>query len=99
MTAGTTVVASTHGGATEAIVDGETGLLVSERNADELASALIRALQNPELRLHMREKGQALVRDKFDVRKLAKNLEDIYDEVSDKPLSKKQLLVASSAAG
>lgn len=98
MTAGTTVVASTHGGAREAIVDGETGLLVSERNANELAAALIRALQNPGLRLHMREKGQILVREQFDVRKLAKNLEDIYDEVSEKPLPTKQVLMASSAA-
>ena len=87
MTAGTTVVASTHGGAREAIVDGETGLLVSERNADEFAAALIRALQDPELRLHMGEKGQTLVREQFDVRKLAKSLEDVYDEVSDKHLS------------
>ena len=99
MTAGTTVVSSTHGGAREAIVDGETGLLVSERNAEELAAALIRALQNPGLRLYMREKGQTLVREQFDVRKLAKNLEDVYDEVSDKPLPADQVLLASSAVG
>jgi colanic acid/amylovoran biosynthesis glycosyltransferase len=97
MTAGTTVVASTHGGAREAIVDGETGLLVSERNAEELAAALIRALQNSGLRLYMRDKGQTLVREHFDVRKLAKNLEDIYDEVSDDAMSKEQVLMSSSA--
>ena len=87
MTAGTTVGASKHAGAPEAIKDGETGLLVSERNADELAAALIRALQDPELRNHLGEKGQAIVRERFDVRKLAMSLEDIYDEVSDKDLS------------
>jgi colanic acid/amylovoran biosynthesis glycosyltransferase len=81
LTVGTTVVSSTHGGATEAVVDGETGLLVSERNAEELADALIRALQDSELRARMREKGLALVRDRFNVRKLAVGLEDIYDEV------------------
>jgi colanic acid/amylovoran biosynthesis glycosyltransferase len=98
LTVGTTVVVSTHGGAREAIVDGETGLLISERNAEELAAALIRALQNPGLRLQMREKGQILVREKFDVRNLAKNLEDIYDEVSEKNPSKKEILMASSAS-
>jgi hypothetical protein len=34
----------------------------------------------------LREKGQAAVRERFDVRKLIVNLEDIYDEVSDKYL-------------
>jgi glycosyltransferase involved in cell wall biosynthesis len=99
LTAGATVVASTHAGAREAILNGETGLLVSERNADELAYALIRALQDPGLRLHMREKGQILVRERFDVRKLAKNLEDIYDEVSERSLPREQALAAKSAAG
>ena len=99
LTACTTVVASTHAGAREAITDGETGLLVSERNADELAAALIRALQDPDLRLHMREKGRTLVREKFDVRNLAKNLEDIYDEVSNDATSKEHVLMASSAVG
>lgn len=82
LTAGTAVVASMHGGAPEVIEDGETGLLVSERNADELGVALIRVLQDAGLRLHMREKGQAAVRERFDVRKLVVNLESIYDEVS-----------------
>jgi colanic acid/amylovoran biosynthesis glycosyltransferase len=81
LTVGTTVVSTTHGGATEAVVDGETGLLVPERDADKLAAALIRALQDFELRQRMREKGLALVRDRFDVKKLAVGLEDIYDEV------------------
>jgi len=99
LTAGATVVASAHAGATEAIVDGETGLVVPERNADELAAALIRALQNPELRFYMREKGRNLVRDRFDVRKLAKNLEFVYDEVSLRRLPKEQALVATSVVG
>ena len=66
---------------------------------DELAAALIRALQDPDLRLHMREKGRTLVREKFDVRNLAKNLEDIYDEVSNDATSKEHVLMASSAVG
>jgi colanic acid/amylovoran biosynthesis glycosyltransferase len=82
MTAGTTVVASRHAGAPEAIEDGETGLLVDERDSEGLANALIRALQDSALRDRFRDFGPKLVREKFDAQRQAAMLEDIYDEAT-----------------
>jgi glycosyltransferase involved in cell wall biosynthesis len=50
MAAGAAVVASRIGGLPEAVVDGESGLLVTPKNPAELAGALDRLLADPALR-------------------------------------------------
>ena len=53
MAAGLPVVASAVGGVDELVVDGETGLLVPQADADALASALARLIGDAELRRSM----------------------------------------------
>lgn len=55
---GKPVVAYRSGGATEAVIDNETGLLVSEGNVSALADAFARLITEPELRERLGEGGK-----------------------------------------
>ena len=60
------VIGAEAGGAPDAIVRGETGLLVPPGDIEALASALLRLLQNPPLAESMGSHGQALVRERWN---------------------------------
>ncbi|MEM8599754.1 MAG: glycosyltransferase family 4 protein [Bacteroidota bacterium] len=62
---GTAVIGSTAGGIPDAIVDGETGLLVPPDDADALATALRRLLGDPALRERLGASGRARVLNRF----------------------------------
>ncbi|MCY1409772.1 D-inositol 3-phosphate glycosyltransferase [compost metagenome] len=53
-------------GLTDAIVDGETGVLVPVRDAEKLADALCKLLADPELRQRMSVRGKARAISEFD---------------------------------
>ena len=58
MAAGVPVVATRVEGVEEVIVDGVHGLLVAPENASELANALIRLIEDPQLRKHIGHAAQ-----------------------------------------
>lgn len=60
------VVASGVGGIVDVIKDGETGVLVEEKNAAALAEAVNRLLADPEERRRLAEAGYAFARSHFD---------------------------------
>jgi glycosyltransferase involved in cell wall biosynthesis len=74
------LVATRHSGIPEIIVDGKTGFLVAERDVEALADRLLSLLGNLELRKRMGEAGRKRIEEKFDLRKQAKSLEEIYGE-------------------
>lgn len=55
------VIGGRSGGVADAIIDGETGLLVEPNNIDEIADAIIRLLRDSELARRMGENGRAWV--------------------------------------
>jgi len=63
--AGLPVVAGTAGGVGEAVADGETGIIVDGRSADETAAATIRLLDNPVLARRMGTLGRQRVLSGF----------------------------------
>lgn len=65
MAAGKPVVATSVGGAPEAIAEGETGFLVDSNNDEQMAKRLIELLQNPEKARKMGEAGRKTVEEKF----------------------------------
>lgn len=65
MATGKPVVAVAHGGATEMVVDGETGLLTPPGDARALAVAIIRLLENTEERERMGAAGRERARREF----------------------------------
>ena len=55
-------------GCREAIIDGETGILVPVRDADALAQALTRLIEDPALRERMGKAGRERAIREFDIR-------------------------------
>src|SRR5881296_673934 len=78
MASGLPVFATQHGGIPEAIENGVSGVLVSERDHEELAGALLNAAQDPVFLSRIARSGAEVVRKNFDLRAQAQRLEDIY---------------------
>lgn len=65
---GRAVVTTDVPGCRDAIVPGETGLLVPVRDAAALAAAIRKLLEDPELRKRMGRAGRALAEREFDIK-------------------------------
>jgi colanic acid/amylovoran biosynthesis glycosyltransferase len=78
MATGLPVFATQHGGIPEAIENGVSGVLVAERNHEELARALLDAVQDRDFLLRLANSGAEVVRKKFDLNEQARRLEDVY---------------------
>jgi colanic acid/amylovoran biosynthesis glycosyltransferase len=78
MASGLPVFATQHGGIPEAIENGVSGVLVSERDHEELARALLNAAQDLVFLSRIAHSGAEVVRKNFDLRAQAQRLEDIY---------------------
>lgn len=78
MAAGRPVVATNVGGASEAIVEGETGYLVESGDHSKMAHRIISLLLAPEQARTMGDKGKQRVEQNFSSRSLLKNIEALY---------------------
>jgi len=65
---GKPVVAGRSGGVVDAVIDGETGILVDPDSAEDVAAALLRLLENPEQARRMGEAGKARVETELNWR-------------------------------
>ena len=75
------VVSTNCDGVLDIVVDGETGLYVQPRRADELAVALIQLIADPLLRDQLGKAGRKRAEELFDQRKQISTLEGIYEEL------------------
>lgn len=75
------VVGTDHGGIPEAVVEGETGFIVPEGDAERLAARLVAILSAPDLRGRMGAAARALAEQSFDFARQMRRLEEIYDAV------------------
>jgi glycosyltransferase involved in cell wall biosynthesis len=82
--AGVPAVATRIGGIPDVMIDGETGLMVPDRDAEALAQALLRYMKEPALAASMAERGHARVIANFDLPAVCDRLEKEYKEVSGK---------------
>jgi glycosyltransferase involved in cell wall biosynthesis len=78
---GTPVVTSARGGATEGIVDGETGLAFAEGDVDALAGHLRRLLRDDAMADAFAAAGPEHIARHFDIRNCSRRLERIYDRI------------------
>jgi colanic acid/amylovoran biosynthesis glycosyltransferase len=78
---GLPVVSYRHGGITETMLDGKTGLLADEYDYQTLAANLDTYLRHDQAWESAHELGMRWVRENFDVRVQTRRLEEIYDEV------------------
>ena len=78
---GVPVIGSRVGGIGEGVIDGETGFLVPERDAEALAACMGDLLADAAMRVRMGAAARALVERRFDIDRQSATLEDFYDSV------------------
>ncbi|QOV90177.1 glycosyltransferase family 4 protein [Humisphaera borealis] len=78
MACGIPVIACSGSGSSEAVVDGETGLLVPPNDSGALVTALRRLLSDTALRQSMGQRGRAEVLRRADSRKCIRDIEAFY---------------------
>jgi glycosyltransferase involved in cell wall biosynthesis len=83
MAAGKPVVATAIGGTDEAIVHGETGLLVHPADPVALARAIRTAVSDPVLSQRLGAAGRARAQQEFAAESMVRRITEIYDEILD----------------
>jgi glycosyltransferase involved in cell wall biosynthesis len=78
MAAGAPVVATRVGGTPEALIDGETGLLVPPGDAGAIAGAVSRLLDDRELARRLGCAARRLIASQFSVQRMVSATEDVY---------------------
>ncbi|MBI4994184.1 glycosyltransferase family 4 protein [Candidatus Peregrinibacteria bacterium] len=78
--AGLPIIASDVGGIKEIIDDGKTGILVQPENAQALAEAINKLLQNPMLATSLAHEAKSKVELKFSAKTMAGRTMEVYDK-------------------
>lgn len=81
MAAGRAVVATNVGGASEAIVEGETGHLVSSGDDETMAARIIELLRNPDRRSQMGANGRRVVEERFSLQSRLSSTSALYQRM------------------
>jgi glycosyltransferase involved in cell wall biosynthesis len=76
------VVATPVGGVPEAVVDGQTGLLVPSEDAPALAQAVLRLLRDPALARRMGDAGRRRAESLFSLDRVVSCVESLYEEIT-----------------
>jgi glycosyltransferase involved in cell wall biosynthesis len=79
MTCSKAIVGTTAGGIPEAVVDGETGLLVPPHDEAAMAAAILRLLVDHDLRQRFGEAGRRRVQEDFSVEKMVGRTLSVYE--------------------
>jgi glycosyltransferase involved in cell wall biosynthesis len=77
---GLAVVATTVGGTPETVEHGSTGILVAPRDAEAISTAVTDLLIDSGRRAQYGRAGRRLAEDRFDLRRWAERLADLYAE-------------------
>jgi glycosyltransferase involved in cell wall biosynthesis len=77
---GAPVVSTWHNGIPEGVLHEKTGLLVKEKDANDLARNILYLLNNPDLWVKYGKSGRKYIEKKFNIVEQTKKLEKIYDE-------------------
>lgn len=83
MACGRAVVGTRAGGIPEMIIDGVTGLLVPTRDAEALASAIVRLLRDSAERNAFGQTGRSRVRERFSAGRMVNETVSVYAELVD----------------
>jgi len=78
------IVATAVGGTSEAVADGESGLLVPAGDLEAIAAAITRLLDDAELRHRMGQIGRERVKDLFSVEQMVHKTECLYTSMLQK---------------
>ena len=78
MACGKPVIATNVGGNAEAVIDGQSGIIIPRRSPDAIAHAAKRLLQSPELRHSMGNLGRKRIEEHFSVKRMVAAHEELY---------------------
>jgi glycosyltransferase involved in cell wall biosynthesis len=81
LASGLPVVGTRVCGLDEAVLPGETGLLVEPERPDELADAVHELLAHPGLRRRMGQAGRRLIAERFSARRMAQQTMQLYEQL------------------
>ncbi len=81
MAAARPVVVTDVGGAREAVIEGETGYIVSARDDRQMAERMIELLRDPERAREMGKRGSSIVEEKFSCERHLTNTLGLYSEL------------------
>ena len=81
MAAGAPTVATRVGGTPEALIDGQTGLLVPPGQSPPLAAAILRLLADRSLAIHLGEAARQFIREHLSVDRMVSATEQLYSEL------------------
>jgi glycosyltransferase involved in cell wall biosynthesis len=82
MACGKPVVATDVGGNREAVIDGETGLLVPSENSHKLAEAINVFLDHEDMALRYGLAGRKRVEEQFTLKTMIRKYENIFEEIA-----------------
>lgn len=88
MSLGVPAVASNYGGNPYLIQDGENGYIVPIKSPKETADAILKILENEEVKNHMKQKAVEIFEEKFTVKIFTSNVERVYEKVLKEPKKK-----------
>jgi glycosyltransferase involved in cell wall biosynthesis len=81
MSQGIPVIASDVGAMGEAVEDGATGTLIQPRDVDGIHEAVVRMLDDPDVRRAMGDRGRQRFVEHFSISRMVGAHEDLYDRV------------------
>jgi glycosyltransferase involved in cell wall biosynthesis len=81
MAVGLPIISTPVGGIPEAVEDGVNGFLIQAGDYNALAEKIDLLASNQSLRVQMGQRGYNLAKEKFDIKIIIKQLQDIYDEL------------------
>lgn len=81
MACGKGVIASAVDGTVEAVVDGETGILVPSKNSPALAKALLNVLENRQLFRKFGENSRKRIEQNFTIKQEIQKFETLFDDL------------------
>lgn len=79
LAAGLPVISTRHSGIPEAVIDGQTGLLVDEKDVDGMADAMVSLAGDPGRWRQFADSGRKLLEDEFSVPIVQENMLRILD--------------------
>lgn len=81
MAVGVPVIGTRHGGIPELIKNEVNGILVSERNPEEIAAAVGKIFANPDDMSRLTRMARKTIEDNFDIKSLNEKLEMLYSSL------------------
>jgi Glycosyltransferase len=81
MAAGRPVIANAHGGSTELVIDGRTGMLVPPGQAEAMAAAIISMIDQPARAQEMGHEGRRRIEQQFSLERFITRWSQIYADL------------------